>query len=347
MNFQIGDRVRFLNEKGEGIIRSINKQFATVEIEEGFDIPFLMAELVKVHTEEKKVHHSPLILPEPHKFLYDTLEKTSFSNELSGALKGEDVYLAFVPKEEQKLLSGQLLVYLVNNTRYQIVYSYSTTKNNEDTGLGAGVLLRNTEVYLHSVSRQDLEKLSGVFVQLLFHNNTGFKARVPVQERIAIKPAYFNNIDKLKNLDSINKHAFILPVYKDDPLPVYAKPAVPFPAAVSKKKQHSNPVIKTADALFKAFNNEIEIDLHIEELTSFFSGMSNSEIVNMQLAHFHKCMDKAMTAHVHRVVFIHGVGNGTLKKALRDELKSYKGIRVEDGAYDKYGSGATSVIFLH
>jgi hypothetical protein len=62
MNFQIGDRVRFLNEKGEGIIRSINKQFATVEIEEGFDIPFLMAELVKVHTEEKKVHHSPLIL---------------------------------------------------------------------------------------------------------------------------------------------------------------------------------------------------------------------------------------------------------------------------------------------
>lgn len=54
MIFKIGDKVRFLNEKGEGIIRGFkNKYTAFVEIAEGFDIPFPISGLVKIAGEEE------------------------------------------------------------------------------------------------------------------------------------------------------------------------------------------------------------------------------------------------------------------------------------------------------
>lgn len=345
MGFQIGDRVRFLNEKGEGIVRSINKQFATVEIEEGFDIPFLMAELVQIH-EQGQLPNKKKDLPEIHKFVYEQPENNKISTTLSEAVKGQDVYLAFVPENESRLLSGPLMVYLVNNTRYQLVYSYSVSKNNEDVGVAAGLLHQQTEVFLHSINRHEIEKMAGVFVQILFHNNIGFKAKQPVQERLNLKLSYFNNLDKLQHLESVAKHAFIMAVCKDAPMPLQR----PENKKDNDRKKSGNAfqksTIKPLESVFKTLNNELEVDLHIEELTHYFSGMSNAEIVTMQLDHFHKCMDKAMASHVHRIVFIHGVGNGTLKKALREELKGYKGIQVEDGAYDKYGSGATKVLFL-
>jgi hypothetical protein len=345
MNFKIGERVRFLNEKGEGIIRGIDKQFATVEIEEGFDIPFLIAELVKIH-EPGQVSHRKPELAEIHKFVFEQPETVKISNTISEAVKGQDVCLAFVPENENRLLSGPLLVYLVNNTKFQLVYSYSISKNNEDVGIGAGLLHKNTEVFLHTMNRHEIEKLSGVFIQLLFHNNIGFKARHPVQERLVLKSAYFSNLDKLRPLESISKHAFILPVYKEDPLPLKSHDNSKIKDKIKSGYRSERNSFRSVESIFKALNNELEVDLHIEELTSHFSGMSNAEIVMMQLAHFHKCMDKAISSHVHRIIFIHGVGNGTLKKALREELKGYKGIKVEDGSYDKYGSGATQVLFL-
>jgi hypothetical protein len=343
MNFQIGDRVRFLNETGEGIIRGINKQFATVEIEDGFDIPFLLAALVKIH--EKEANTPPKTeTVEPHKFAYDPIPESKISNSFSKAVTGDAVYLAFVPENENRLLSGPLLVYLINNTNYQIVYSCSLSKNNEDVGIAAGVLFQKTELLMQTINRHEIEKLAGIFVQLIFHNNIGFKARRPIQERIPLKSSFFTNIDKLKKLEGINKHAFVLPVYKDEPLPLY-KPNIPTPA--KKSTGFKTEAVTPIDSIFKLLNNEIEVDLHIEELCTYFSGMSNGEIVSMQLAHFHKCMDKAMASHVHAMIFIHGVGNGTLKRELRQELKNYKGVQVEDAPYEKYGSGATKVLFLH
>jgi len=49
MFLQEGDKVSFLNEKREGIIRRfINARMASVEIEDGFEIPVAVNELVKI-----------------------------------------------------------------------------------------------------------------------------------------------------------------------------------------------------------------------------------------------------------------------------------------------------------
>jgi dsDNA-specific endonuclease/ATPase MutS2 len=73
--------------------------------------------------------------------------------------------------------------------------------------------------------------------------------------------------------------------------------------------------------------------------------MSNHEILQVQLKHFQKNLDEAITNHYYKIVFIHGVGNGRLKQELVAILKGYKNeLNYRDGDYKKYGFGATEVI---
>lgn len=90
-------------------------------------------------------------------------------------------------------------------------------------------------------------------------------------------------------------------------------------------------------------SHEMEVDLHIEELTEDSHLMSNAQKLNLQLAHFQNSLDKAIRGHIRKIVFIHGVGNGILRQSIRDILKRYQGVEFSDGSYRKYGAGATEV----
>ena len=50
-------------------------------------------------------------------------------------------------------------------------------------------------------------------------------------------------------------------------------------------------------------------------------GMSNSEILNYQLDKFREVLEQYKNKREQRIVFIHGKGDGVLRKALLDELK--------------------------
>ena len=69
MNIKVGDKVRFLNTTGGGIVRSFRgKDQVLVEDEDGFDIPALIRECVVVGGEnEMQVHSSnrPRVQPQP------------------------------------------------------------------------------------------------------------------------------------------------------------------------------------------------------------------------------------------------------------------------------------------
>ena len=45
---KVGDRVRFLNSVGGGIVKKINKDIALVEEEDGFETPVLLRECVVI-----------------------------------------------------------------------------------------------------------------------------------------------------------------------------------------------------------------------------------------------------------------------------------------------------------
>ena len=91
-------------------------------------------------------------------------------------------------------------------------------------------------------------------------------------------------------------------------------------------------------------NGIVEIDLHIGELLDDTCGMSNSEILNYQLDKFREVMEQYKKKREQRIVFIHGKGDGVLRKALLDELKrKYPDCRHQDASFQEYGFGATMV----
>ena len=67
----------------------------------------------------------------------------------------------------------------------------------------------------------------------------------------------------------------------------------------------------------KLFVNEAwEVDLHLHELIDNFQQKSDYEKLMFQLNYFRKCMDAAISHRIKKVIFINGVGKGTLKQRL-------------------------------
>ncbi|TDR25314.1 Smr domain-containing protein [Flavobacterium cheniae] len=87
----------------------------------------------------------------------------------------------------------------------------------------------------------------------------------------------------------------------------------------------------------------LEVDLHIEKLVSSKRGMSNYDILTLQMETAKRQLDFAIKNRMPKVVFIHGVGEGVLKAELDFMLGRYDTISFQDANYQKYGLGATEV----
>lgn len=90
----------------------------------------------------------------------------------------------------------------------------------------------------------------------------------------------------------------------------------------------------------------MEVDLHIEKLVNSFRGMSNYDILNLQLETAKRQIEFAARKRIQKIVFIHGVGEGVLKAELDFLLGRYDNLKFYDADYQKYGIGATEVYFF-
>ena len=87
----------------------------------------------------------------------------------------------------------------------------------------------------------------------------------------------------------------------------------------------------------------MEVDLHIHQLTSTTRGMSNYDMLTLQLDTAKRQLEFAMRKKIQRVVFIHGVGDGVLKLELQYLFGRYDNVKFYDANLQKYGLGATEV----
>jgi len=88
---------------------------------------------------------------------------------------------------------------------------------------------------------------------------------------------------------------------------------------------------------------KMEVDLHIHQLTNSSRGMSNHEILNLQMDAAKRQLEFAIRKRIQKVVFIHGVGEGILKEELKYLFGRYENVKYYDADYQKYGLGATEV----
>lgn len=87
----------------------------------------------------------------------------------------------------------------------------------------------------------------------------------------------------------------------------------------------------------------MEVDLHIHKLVPKSGGMSNFQILNLQMDTAKGQLEFAMKKRIQKVVFIHGVGEGVLKAELETLFSRYDNVKFYDADYQKYGLGATEV----
>ncbi len=94
----------------------------------------------------------------------------------------------------------------------------------------------------------------------------------------------------------------------------------------------------------RKYQEHIEIDLHIEELTDNPALYAPHEKLQIQLDYFEKKLYNAIANQVRKITVIHGIGNGRLKYEVREFLKNVDEVEsIEDGSYKRYGFGATVV----
>ncbi|ULC60845.1 DNA mismatch repair protein MutS [Flaviramulus sp. BrNp1-15] len=87
----------------------------------------------------------------------------------------------------------------------------------------------------------------------------------------------------------------------------------------------------------------LEVDLHINQLIKSSKGMTNHDMLTLQLETARRQLDFAIKKRIQKVVFIHGVGEGVLKLELEYLFGRYNNVKFYDANYQKYGLGATEV----
>jgi dsDNA-specific endonuclease/ATPase MutS2 len=86
------------------------------------------------------------------------------------------------------------------------------------------------------------------------------------------------------------------------------------------------------------------IDLHIYELIESESGLTNAQMVKIQLDAMDNFLKRAMKNRWKRVVVVHGKGQGVLRAEVRRFLaKNPEKFEFYDAPYEKWGMGATMV----
>ena len=87
------------------------------------------------------------------------------------------------------------------------------------------------------------------------------------------------------------------------------------------------------------------IDLHVENLIDSYQGMSNSQILNIQMTHFRRFLNQSINKQQRKIIIIHGVGEGVLRHEIRKELDIYYAeCKYYDAPYEELGMGATEII---
>ena len=341
---KVGDKVRFLNAVGGGVVRSvISKTMVNVEDYDGFEVPTLMSELVvvddSVSMDSEKRFAKRDVAPEKEEKAPEKEQPKAEPRYVAGK-DTPSCYLAFVPQNEANPVDGELKVYLVNDSNNFVLYNYSHLKNKLYRSVESGKMNPNSKRYLESFTRMDLNELPELQFQLLFFREEMSRMEAPLVKSLRLNPVKFYRQNSYEKTRYFAQNAIVHSLFEADLETEIAKLSDHDLTQIVKEKEEVKVEVK------RTVSPElVEIDLHIHELIDDTRGLANHEMLEIQMGRFRNELETAIANGTRKIVFIHGIGNGTLKQELRKELSSkYKKYYFQDASFKEYGYGATMVI---
>lgn len=377
-NIKVGASVRFLNAVGGGRVARITKDTAWVEDADGFEIPTPLNECVLVEEGdtfvpkykpptfiyEKEVERRHTTESEPkHRLRVEDFEDFERQPEDNFSepqrlphtflpAKGElRVYLVYIPEDIACLGQSHYHTYLVNDSAYTLYYTVSYLVGQEQQLKAHGILYPDADIQLESLKAQELSQVERISVHLLaIAENPGiFKAHRYTDLKIDARKWLKSSTFQANEL--FDDPAYLIDLTSQEVQPSAEVPRPLDPRELlrtqgtSSKAQASRELSgKHSPKAKPSLDEPLVVDLHIDALLDSTAGMNAADILSYQIGIFNKTMQAELNHTGRKIVFIHGKGDGILRRKLIDELKyRYKHCPHQDASFQQYSYGATQV----
>ncbi len=350
MLFAIGTKVKLIRTGDTGMVTALlDHGMLQVELDGSkMEIPVFEEDIVHYNDPLRdQLFTSAKVVPAPKKYKAEPPPPRSVAENQYAILRSSGVQLAFDPVFRNDASIEKYLIFLINDTRYEVVFDLKLSLK--------GKVFKQQEGKLDAVSALQIGELS--FDQLNDSPEADLSCwRITTEGRgaelhknLKIKPQQF--FKKVLTAPLLNRPVHLFRIFenlKEDPsektggedlLEYTKRQAAPAKFIPGKTKHPPHEVREMAEFL-------PEIDLHIEQLTSSWAKMNNAEILQIQLRHFDTFMEKAIRLGVERVFIIHGLGTGRLRDSIATRLVRIPEVSTfKNEFHPRYGYGATEVIF--
>ena len=352
--FQVGDKVNFLNSTGGGTVKKIiDTRMVEVTIEDGFDIPVLMSDLVLDYRSQQDRRQQVVDNAQKEIQQKQIIEEKENDDARKSALRRfgrnaeeEGMYLAFVPQDQQWLLTGLLDVVLVNNTPADALYSFNIKEEGKYISVDYGSIAPHSKVVIESISREDIEYWCEGYIQVIISQEEADFIYRPLHAPFSFRSSRFFKDGSYVESGVLGEKAVMIKLTSLLALKETETDLAKMMKDGDKKTVAAQKLVKEKAAIdrHQTAPGEAIVDLHIGELVDNILGMSSNDMFRTQMNYFKKMLESAITNEYDKVTFIHGVGNGVLKNAIIEELKHYDNTSNRMASIVKFGVGAIDVM---
>ena len=311
MKFKVGDKVKFLNETGGGIISKIvSGSLVYVATEDGFDLPIASKDIIKINPEskaEKMFSEDYNVDINKFKVVEEGNAKAPVSNASKvkvGAEEARGYYLAFVPTDQQWYIMGDIEVRMINHSKSDILYNIHLEDDEKDYfGFDYGSVEAGSSAIIDTIDREALPDWTDGVVQILIHSEE--EAFLPLQSTFHIKAVKFNSEGSYQDSGLVKGKAIIYRLAE-------FKACKRLPSKHKAVKVTEEPIeVKASEHKKETFIHRhatsphaAVVDLHIGEITDNIAGLSSHDMFLLQMNYFEKALASAMKQNFRKVTFI-------------------------------------------
>lgn len=338
MKYQTGDKILLLHSKEEGtVVDIINDKMVMVEIN-GTSFPVYLDQIDFPYFHRFSQKKGPL---PPKRTPGEEIRREKPTPVINKPEKG--VFLSMLPVFEFDGMDdvvSTLKFHLLNETKSSYSYHFEIWLNNSLFLELKQEVLPFQHTYLADLQFDQLNDKAR-FEFTFIPKEADLKLAASYQKTWKIKAKQL--FQQLAELQQKQKATIDYLLFDKYPLR-QEKDAFGFSPQDLKKLSTltSNLSIKDTTPVTAKY----EVDLHIEKLTDDWKGLSNLEMLGIQLNEFQHYLDLAISQHQSSMIVIHGVGTGKLRDEVHEILKTVPEVKFFVNQYHPfYGYGATEIFF--
>ena len=333
MKYTEGDKIIILQSDEEGkVVEIINDKMVMVNVNgvqfpvytDQIDFPYFKMFSKKPEPKKQRVFVDQLKTEKPAK-----RKKTR-----------DGVFVNVIPIFDRDVFGDELVdkikLYLINYNEDDYSFKYQFHAHQQVKFQHEGIIYGLQDFYLHDIPFEELSYNPELFFEFSLKKTD--KTKVPFYTS-SIKWRGKQVYQKIHELQEKNEPSFEYEIFTH-------YPDKPNELTIDLSKLYGKDFRMHEDGKSSIRKDSVQsvIDLHIEKLIDHHVYLSDPEILETQLTFFEKYLDEAIMAGKREMIFIHGVGEGVLKKNIHEKLKQHRQVSsFVNRQHPLFGYGATEV----